>query len=140
MRDALRVQADIHLASAATEAAKTLQRSLETNASLADSVEQRGLPHTLVQLLRLSHMRQRQQVDPAPPPVYPQTEDSLESLRMLHPNATVGMALEMCESDSLDEADGRYKARLQREGHPTGPASKLSAQRKVENAWSDSNP
>jgi hypothetical protein len=98
VRDALRFQADLHLASAAARAAGALQDGVGAGATQdqgEQSQERARHVHALVGLLRLSHMRTRYTVDPPPPP--PRGLNLYLALQRVHQDLPVGRALELMD-------------------------------------------
>ena len=94
---ALRYQADFHLAAAAATGAHHLHQTLQVGE--ADTA--RKQIESLVQLLRMSHIRHRF-AEPLPKP-QPRGNDVIELLRMAHPSITVEEALR--GYDVLNEDD-----------------------------------
>jgi hypothetical protein len=99
VRDALRFQADLHLASAAARAAGALQDGVGTTGATQNpgeqSQERARQVHALVGLLRLSHMRTRYTVDPPPPP--PRGLNLYLALQRVNQDIPVGRALELMD-------------------------------------------
>ena len=119
VRDALRVQADLHLASAGAAAAKRIADVVTLRDSSTDSADAlkatRDLIQSMTSLLRLAHLRQRFSTDiPLPPQRAPLTDemrDALDGFREIveagaHDDHTVGEArrlLEILERDAPPE-------------------------------------
>lgn len=95
VRDAMRFQADLHLAGAAAAAAHALQATLASvpadPAAAAALGEQRVVIAGLAQLLKLSHLRQRFAAEEPVPPA--SNAELLGFLRRLHQNTSIQEAL-----------------------------------------------
>ena len=102
VQNALRYQADFQLLSAAAAAA----HMLHTSVTAGDHELQKQQVKAMSDLLKLAHLRERF----APPMPKPQLRDSqvLALLRSVHPDVTVGSALEML--DSWDRQDAAEKS------------------------------
>jgi len=100
LRDALRFQSDLHLAGAAASAAHVLQATLvPAPADPAAAAESRAMFGGLIQLVKLSHARERTAPtnEPPRPPASIRTEVMIEILRGFHPKCDVGTLIQVLE-------------------------------------------
>jgi hypothetical protein len=115
---ALRYQADFELTAAAASGAHVLHGTIQSGD--VDAIKKKI--ESLVQLLRMSHIRQRF-AEPLPQPTM-RGIDLISWLRVVHPSITVEDALKGLDSLDQDRKPGErgvgYRT-WQRTGHPFGP-------------------
>jgi hypothetical protein len=109
IRDALRFQADLHIAAAAAAAAQALARTVMSDEQPPDPEHVRAAKdqvQSLTTLLKLAHLRQRFSVDPAELPAMPKLPPEVKAavkeikalvMTRVHPDLTVGRATELMD-------------------------------------------
>jgi hypothetical protein len=110
IRDSLRYQADLHIASASAAAAKLLSAAVNDGTVISDEQVQRlrgarEQIQSLTTLLRLAHLRHRFSADPAEHAqlrLPPEVRRAVDEMTMIvasraHPDLTIGQAKELLE-------------------------------------------